>query len=78
MAIRTVFSHQVADVNDAGHFAAGWRGLPGRANRVIDCDGDSSFLLADGATNEGVAGGHWDKEGKTVNIVSPLLHCYYP
>lgn len=63
-----MFSHQVADVNDAGDFAARWRGLPGRANRVIDCDGNARFLLADGATDEGVAGGHWGKEGRTVNI----------
>lgn len=55
MAIKT---HQVADVNDAGDFASRWGWLPGCADRVIDRDGNSCFLLADGATNEGVAGGH--------------------
>lgn len=45
-------------MNNVGDFAAGWRGLTGRANRVIDCDGNTRFLLADGAANEGVAGGH--------------------
>lgn len=53
-----MFPYKVADVNNAGDFAARWRGLPGCANRVVDCDGNSCFLLADGATNEGVAGGH--------------------
>lgn len=57
-AVRTEFSHQVADVNNAGDFATRWRGLPGSANRVIDCDGNTGFLLADGATNESVVGGH--------------------
>lgn len=54
--------HQVADVDDAGHFAPGRRRLPGCADRVVDGDGNACFLLADGATHQGVAGGHW-KEG---------------
>lgn len=70
------FSHQVTDVNNIGNFAARWRWLPGRAHRVVDSDRNTSFLLADGATNKGVAGGHWDKEGRIVNTVSPLLTQY--
>jgi len=73
IVLMTTFSHQVADVNNAGDFASRRRGLPGRANGIIDGDGNARFLLADGATDEGVAGGHWDKE-LTVNIASPLLH----
>lgn len=53
-----VFSHQVADMNNAGDFAARRRRLPSRADRIIDGDADSCFLLADGATNEGVTGRH--------------------
>lgn len=52
------WSHQVPDVNDAGDLSARWRGLPRCANGVVDGDGDSRFLLADGATNESVAGCH--------------------
>lgn len=48
-------SHQVTDVYDARDFAAGRRGLPGCADRIVDCDGDSGSLLADGATDERVA-----------------------
>lgn len=73
VAIRRVISHQVADVNDAGDFAARWRRLTGRANRVINCDGNSCFLLADGATNEGVAGRHWDKAGRKRFSITALI-----
>lgn len=45
-------------MNNSGDFSARWRGLLSRANRVINCDGNTCFLLADGATDEGVAGGH--------------------
>lgn len=51
-------SHQVADVYDAGDFAARRRGLPGRADRIVYGDGDACPLLADGATDESLAGGH--------------------
>lgn len=74
MEIRAVFSHQVADVNNAGDFAARWRGLPSRANRIINCDGNSCFLLADWATDEGVTGGHYDKKQNNVNTASPWLN----
>lgn len=57
-----VFSHQVADVNNVGDFAARWRGLPRRTNRIVDCDRNACFLLADGATNEGVTGGHYERD----------------
>lgn len=71
-------THQVADVNNAGHFATRWRRLPGRAHRVIDGDGNTHFLLADGATNEGVVGGHWVEGGKPVSSLSLLrLYVYY-
>ena len=53
-----MFSHQITDVNNVGDFAARWRGLPCSAHRVVNSDGDTCFLLADGATNECVAGGH--------------------
>lgn len=59
--IPAVLSHQVADMNNAGDFAAGRRRLPSCADRIIDCDADSCFLLADGATNEGVTGRHYNK-----------------
>lgn len=58
MEIRAVFTYQVANVNNAGDFAPRWRGLSSRANRVVNCDGNSCFLLADGTANEGVTGGH--------------------
>lgn len=52
-------------MNNAGDFAARRRGLPGRANGIVDCDGNSCFLLADGATNEGVTQGHYDSKKQT-------------
>lgn len=39
---------------DTRDFAARRRGLPSRADRIVDGDGDSCSLLADGATDERV------------------------
>ncbi|TNN53601.1 hypothetical protein EYF80_036175 [Liparis tanakae] len=69
----TCTAEGVADVNNAGDFASRRRGLPGRADGIIDGDGNARFLLADGATDEGVAGGHWDKE-RTVCVTTLKLY----
>lgn len=58
VGIGAALPHQVADVNNAGDFAARWRRLPGGANGIVDCDGHSRFLLTDGAADEGVTGRH--------------------
>lgn len=63
--MRGVAPHQVADVNNAGDFAARWRWLPGGTNRIVNRDGHSSFLLTDGATNERITGRHCNF--KTIN-----------
>lgn len=47
---------------DARDFAAGRRGLPSCADRIVDCDGDSGSLLADGATDERVTRSDCGKE----------------
>lgn len=61
-------SHQIADMDDVGDFSSWrWR-LPSRTNRVVDCDRNARFLLADWATNERVAGGHWNKVGEITTI----------
>lgn len=59
-------SHQVADMYDTGDFPARRRGLPGRADRIVNGDGDSCPLLADGATDESLTGGHCRKEDKRI------------
>lgn len=49
---------------DARDFAAGRRGLPSCADRIVDCDGDAASLLADGATDERVIRSDCGKEQK--------------
>lgn len=43
---------------DTRDFAARRRGLPSCADRIVDGDGDSCSLLADGATDERVTRSH--------------------
>lgn len=51
-------TNQVGQVDDVGHFASWRRGLLGCADRVIYGDGHARLLLADGATDQCVTGGH--------------------
>lgn len=49
---------------DTRDFAARRRGLAGCADRIVNSDGDSCSLLADGATDESVTGGHCTEKKK--------------
>lgn len=67
-------SHQVTDMYDTRDFAARRRGLPGRADRIVNRDGDSCSLLADGATDECVTGGHCaEKKKNKINTQKRLI-----
>lgn len=52
---------------DTRDFAARRRGLAGCADRIVNSDGDSCSLLADGATDESVTGGHCAEKKKKIN-----------
>lgn len=57
-------THQVADMDDVGCFAA-WRWeLAACPHRVIDGDWHGHFLLTDGAPHHWVIRGHWKKKKK--------------
>lgn len=49
-------------MDDIRDFSMRRRGLPGRADGVVDGDGHAGLLLAYGATHHAVAGGNWGKD----------------
>lgn len=54
----SVLTHQVGDVDDVGDFAMRRRQLPGGADGVVDSDGHTRALLAEGAAHHRVTGSH--------------------